>query len=75
MRPAPQAAGALLTAAFGSQMPEGNAAEQPLGLISSQLDGKASPTEYLGALEACQGAVCAVLDLHRRAVEQTILNQ
>lgn len=70
-----QAADATLTAAFGSQPPDSDTAEEPLGLLVSQLDGKAGPMQYLAALEVCRGAVLAVLELHRRAVESTFIVQ
>lgn len=70
-----QAADATLTAAFGSQLPASGGAEAPLGLMVSQLDGKAGPMQYLAAVEACAGAVPAVLDLHRKAVQSTFKMQ
>lgn len=66
-----QAADATLTAAFGAQLPASDGAEAPLGLMVSQLDGKAGPMQYLAAVEACAGAVPAVLDFHRKAVQST----
>lgn len=67
-----QAADATLTAVFGSQLPELQAGEQPLGLLASQLDGKIGPVQYLAALEVCKSAVPAVLERHRRANEESL---
>jgi hypothetical protein len=67
-----QAADATLTAVFGSQPPESQAKEQPLGLIASQLDGRIGPLQYLAALEVCRSAVPAVLERHRRANEESL---
>ena len=61
----------MLTTAFGRQSPtEGTAAKasEPLGLVTSQLEGKASPTEYLAALNLCQSAYGALLDIHRQSI-------
>jgi hypothetical protein len=65
-----QAADATLTAAFGSGSPT---AEQPLGLVASQLDGRIGPVQYLAAIEMCKGAVPAVLQRHRREIETSLI--